>query len=60
MAKSRVSLVNGAIAKNIHPSEQVQSKLPNADAGRRLEGAVALRLDDSCYQLLLLEMCLIE
>ena len=48
--KRRIPLGHGSIssvlAKNVHPSAQVRSKFPNLDAGRRLEGAVALRLDD--------------
>ncbi len=48
--KRRIPLGHGSIssvlAKNVHPSAQVRSKFPNLDAERRLEGAVALRLDD--------------
>ncbi len=47
--KRRIPLGNGSIgsvlAKNVHPSAQVRSTFPNIDAGRRLEGALALRLD---------------
>ncbi len=50
--KSRIPLDNGSIgsvlAKNVHLSAHVQSKFPNANAGIRHEGAVALRLDDFC------------
>ncbi len=40
--------IDSVLAKNVHPSAQIQSKFPNVDAGRRLEGAVALRLNDFC------------
>lgn len=50
MAKSRIPLVNGAIvsvlAKNAHLSVQLQSKFLNANAWIKLEGAVALWLDN--------------
>ncbi len=40
--------IGSVIAKNVNLSAQVQSKFPNVNAGRRLEGAVALRLGDFC------------